>query len=207
MASSRVSRQQSLLRPNAGSRNLRQRSPPAQCHRPINFGVCRTEFTASSRPISADVNLGLFCARRLSENGAIHVRGLGSSLRSELPHLRLDHGKSPWLRCQTQSPPSWSLTMTRTFEPRLGACCDRSILMFGCLRPLFPTFSTPICRMASRLPGARRRRDCRGQSGLDFQRENSPGRIGKSRIIFITGHGDIPMSVQAMKGRLSLSSF
>src|ERR1700677_4716245 len=38
-----------------------------------------------------------------------------------------------------------------------------------------------------------------GQSGLDFQRE----RVGENTqlpIIFITGHGDIPMSVQAMKG-------
>src|SRR5262245_34393786 len=38
-----------------------------------------------------------------------------------------------------------------------------------------------------------------GQSGLDLQREL----IAANRdipIIFITGHGDIPMSVQAMKG-------
>jgi FixJ family two-component response regulator len=38
-----------------------------------------------------------------------------------------------------------------------------------------------------------------GQSGLDFQREL--GAANKQLpIIFITGHGDIPMSVQAMKG-------
>jgi FixJ family two-component response regulator len=37
-----------------------------------------------------------------------------------------------------------------------------------------------------------------GQSGLEFQRElAAAGR--ELRIIFITGHGDIPMSVQAMK--------
>src|SRR6201997_4514611 len=38
-----------------------------------------------------------------------------------------------------------------------------------------------------------------GQSGLEFQRELS---LANNRlpIIFITGHGDIPMSVQAMKG-------
>ena len=38
-----------------------------------------------------------------------------------------------------------------------------------------------------------------GQSGLDFQRQL----VAANRqlpIIFITGHGDIPMSVQAMKG-------
>jgi len=38
-----------------------------------------------------------------------------------------------------------------------------------------------------------------GQSGLDFQRELAAADIHLP-IIFITGHGDIPMSVQAMKG-------
>jgi FixJ family two-component response regulator len=38
-----------------------------------------------------------------------------------------------------------------------------------------------------------------GQSGLDFQRELA-ATSRKLPIIFITGHGDIPMSVQAMKG-------
>lgn len=42
-----------------------------------------------------------------------------------------------------------------------------------------------------------------GQSGLDFQRELAAANR-ELPIIFITGHGDIPMSVQAMKGaRLS----
>jgi FixJ family two-component response regulator len=38
-----------------------------------------------------------------------------------------------------------------------------------------------------------------GRSGLDFQRELSAANINLP-IIFITGHGDIPMSVKAMKG-------
>jgi FixJ family two-component response regulator len=38
-----------------------------------------------------------------------------------------------------------------------------------------------------------------GQSGLDFQSELA-GANRELPIIFITGHGDIPMSVQAMKG-------
>jgi FixJ family two-component response regulator len=38
-----------------------------------------------------------------------------------------------------------------------------------------------------------------GQSGLDFQRELATAKT-QLPIIFITGHGDIPMSVQAMKG-------
>jgi FixJ family two-component response regulator len=38
-----------------------------------------------------------------------------------------------------------------------------------------------------------------GQSGLEFQRELAAANR-KLPIIFITGHGDIPMSVQALKG-------
>jgi FixJ family two-component response regulator len=38
-----------------------------------------------------------------------------------------------------------------------------------------------------------------GKSGLDFQRELTAANSGLP-IIFITGHGDIPMTVQAMKG-------
>ena len=38
-----------------------------------------------------------------------------------------------------------------------------------------------------------------GQSGLDLQRELAQAKR-ELPIIFITGHGDIPMSVQAMKG-------
>ncbi|MBW9063061.1 response regulator transcription factor [Rhizobium herbae] len=38
-----------------------------------------------------------------------------------------------------------------------------------------------------------------GQSGLDFQLELSRENI-QLPIVFITGHGDIPMTVQAMKG-------
>lgn len=38
-----------------------------------------------------------------------------------------------------------------------------------------------------------------GRSGLDFQRELAAAKL-RLPIIFITGHGDIPMSVAAMKG-------
>lgn len=43
-----------------------------------------------------------------------------------------------------------------------------------------------------------------GQSGLDLQRELSRENF-QLPIVFITGHGDIPMSVQAMKGARSSS--
>ena len=38
-----------------------------------------------------------------------------------------------------------------------------------------------------------------GRSGLDFQRDLAAASV-RLPIVFITGHGDIPMSVQAMKG-------
>lgn len=38
-----------------------------------------------------------------------------------------------------------------------------------------------------------------GQSGLELQRELAASRT-QLPIVFITGHGDIPMTVQAMKG-------
>jgi FixJ family two-component response regulator len=38
------------------------------------------------------------------------------------------------------------------------------------------------------------------QSGLEFQRELAASGRGDLPIIFITGHGDVPMTVQAMKG-------
>jgi FixJ family two-component response regulator len=50
---------------------------------------------------------------------------------------------------------------------------------------------TPACLVLDvRLPG---------KSGLDFQRELATANIHLP-IVFITGHGDIPMTVQAMKG-------
>src|SRR6476659_3280140 len=51
--------------------------------------------------------------------------------------------------------------------------------------------NTPACLVLDiRLPG---------KSGLDFQRELATANIHLP-IVFITGHGDIPMTVQAMKG-------
>jgi|SRR5579863_793164 FixJ family two-component response regulator len=76
---------------------------------------------------------------------------------------------------------------------RLLRSLDLDVLLFASvsefLRSNLP--DTPICVVLDvRLPG---------QSGLDLQRELvSANRLFP--IIFVTGHGDIPMSVQAMKG-------
>ena len=55
----------------------------------------------------------------------------------------------------------------------------------------FPRPDGPTCLVLDvRLPG---------KSGLDLQRELAAAHV-QLPVIFITGHGDIPMSVQAMKG-------
>jgi FixJ family two-component response regulator len=85
-------------------------------------------------------------------------------------------------------------------DPNLRASVGRLLLSLGQDAQLFASISDflksvppegPTCLVLDvRLPG---------QSGLDLQREL----VAANRelpIIFITGHGDIPMSVQAMKG-------
>ncbi len=77
-----------------------------------------------------------------------------------------------------------SLLRSVGFDVKLLASVDDFLKFFG--RPNGPT-----CLVLDvRLPG---------QSGLEFQRELSRRNI-QLPIVFITGHGDIPMSVQAMKG-------
>ena len=73
----------------------------------------------------------------------------------------------------------------------------RSVGLYAQLFASIPDFlksegpNTPACLVLDiRLPG---------QSGLDFQRELATANI-RIPIVFITGHGDIPMTVQAMKG-------
>ena len=76
-----------------------------------------------------------------------------------------------------------SLVRSVGFQPKLMASVDE-FLQSG--RP-----EGPSCLVLDvRLPG---------RSGLDLQRELADRRV-QLPIVFITGHGDIPMSVQAMKG-------
>jgi FixJ family two-component response regulator len=85
-------------------------------------------------------------------------------------------------------------------DPDLRASVGRLLRSNGMDVQLFATISDflksnppdgPACLVLDvRLPG---------QSGLDLQRELARAKR-KLPIIFITGHGDIPMSVQAMKG-------
>jgi FixJ family two-component response regulator len=85
-------------------------------------------------------------------------------------------------------------------DPNLRASVGRLLRSLGLDAQLFASISDflksdppdgPTCLVLDvRLPG---------QSGLDFQRELAAANR-EIPIIFITGHGDIPMSVQAMKG-------
>ena len=76
-----------------------------------------------------------------------------------------------------------SLIRSVGFQTKLLGSVDE---FHGLARP-----SGPSCLVLDiRLPG---------QSGLDLQRELAAAHV-QIPIIFITGHGDIPMSVQAMKG-------
>src|SRR5882672_10034361 len=85
-------------------------------------------------------------------------------------------------------------------DPELLASVGRLLRSLGLNAQLFASIADflksgppdgPSCLVLDvRLPG---------QSGLEFQRELAAANR-QLPIIFITGHGDIPMSVQAMKG-------
>jgi len=85
-------------------------------------------------------------------------------------------------------------------DPNVRASVGRLLRSLGMNVQLFASISEflksdppkgPTCLVLDvRLPG---------QSGLDLQRELAAANK-ELPIIFITGHGDIPMSVQAMKG-------
>jgi FixJ family two-component response regulator len=85
-------------------------------------------------------------------------------------------------------------------DPDLRASVGRLLRSIGLETQLFASISdflkarlpdAPTCLVLDvRLPG---------KSGLDLQRELATANR-QLPIIFITGHGDIPMSVQAMKG-------
>ena len=85
-------------------------------------------------------------------------------------------------------------------DPQMRDSIGRLLRSLGMLTQLFASVSDflksdkpngPICLVLDvRLPG---------RSGLEFQRDLAAANRDLP-IIFITGHGDIPMSVQAMKG-------
>jgi FixJ family two-component response regulator len=97
-------------------------------------------------------------------------------------------------------PGSKSCVVVVDDDPEFRASLGRLLRSVGLNPQLFASiadylrFEPPDCPMCLvldvRLPG---------QSGLDFQRDLAAANT-ELPIIFITAHGDIPMSVQAMKG-------
>jgi FixJ family two-component response regulator len=97
-------------------------------------------------------------------------------------------------------PDATSTVLVIDDDPDLRASVGRLLRSVGLDAQLFASISDflksnppdgPTCLVLDvRLPG---------QSGLDLQRELAAANR-ELPIIFITGHGDIPMSVQAMKG-------
>jgi FixJ family two-component response regulator len=91
-------------------------------------------------------------------------------------------------------------------DPDLRASVGRLLRSVSLQAQLFASISDflkqdppdgPICLVLDvRFPG---------QSGLDLQRELAVA-DRQLPIVFITGHGDIPMSVQAMKGGVLIST-
>jgi FixJ family two-component response regulator len=98
------------------------------------------------------------------------------------------------------APDAKSTVLVIDDDPDLRASVGRLLGSVGLAAQLFGSISDflesdppdgPTCLVLDvRLPG---------QSGLDFQRDLAAANK-QLPIIFITGHGDIPMSVQAMKG-------
>jgi FixJ family two-component response regulator len=96
-------------------------------------------------------------------------------------------------------PDATSMVLVIDDDPALRASVARLLRSIGLDAQLFASISEflefsppegPTCLVLDvRLPG---------QSGLDLQRELAAANR-ELPIIFITGHGDIPMSVQAMK--------
>jgi FixJ family two-component response regulator len=97
-------------------------------------------------------------------------------------------------------PPVNSCVVVIDDDPEFRASLGRLLRSVGLNPQLFASIADylgfeppdcPICLVLDvRLPG---------RSGLDFQRDLAAAHV-ELPIIFITGHGDIPMTVQAMKG-------
>ena len=92
--------------------------------------------------------------------------------------------------------PAWSSSTTIwSFASRLDGYCGPAGLrprLFASVADFVgsePPDSSTCLVLDVRLPG---------RSGLDFQRDLAAAGV-RLPIVFITGHGDIPMTVQAMK--------
>src|SRR5271155_4022245 len=117
------------------------------------------------------------------------------------PHLPTGRGPSVDPRSSVATEPDAnSCIVVIDDDPEFRASLGRLLRSVGLTPQLFASiadylgFEPPDCPtclvLDVRLPG---------RSGLDFQRDLAAANT-ELPIVFITGHGDIPMTVQAMKG-------
>jgi FixJ family two-component response regulator len=141
----------------------------------------------------------LLCPAHPSEKGAIQVSGLGLEIRGLLGSPAKKQAGFRDLSQVAAMPDATSTVLVIDDDPDLRASVGRLLRSLGINVQLFASISDflkshppdcPTCLVLDiRLPD---------QSGLDFQRELAAANR-QIPIIFVTGHGDIPMSVQAMK--------
>jgi len=130
---------------------------------------------------------------------AVQAHGLGLKLPPNLQTETKAHSRDPLKRVAAMRDAN-STVLVIDDDPDLRASVGRLLESLGIDVRLFASIADffksdppdgPTCLVLDvRLPG---------QSGLDLQRELAMAKR-ELPIIFITGHGDIPMSVQAMKG-------
>jgi FixJ family two-component response regulator len=134
-----------------------------------------------------------------SEKRGVQIPGLGLEMRG-LPDLQIKmHADFRDLFRVAAMSDATSTVLVIDDDPDLRASIGRLLRSLGINVQLFASISEflksdppdcPTCLVLDiRLPD---------QSGLDFQRELAAAN-SEIPIIFVTGHGDIPMSVQAMK--------
>jgi FixJ family two-component response regulator len=141
----------------------------------------------------------VYPARILQKKGAVQVPGLGLEMSGVAgPANQMQADFRDLFRVAAMSDAT-STVFVIDDDPDLRASVGRLLRSLGINVQLFASISDflksdppdcPTCLVLDiRLPG---------QSGLDFQRELAAANR-EIPIIFVTGHGDIPMSVQAMK--------
>ena len=132
---------------------------------------------------------------------SVQVNTLGLDLETSGSNLQEERRFSVNLRSQAKAvPDSNACVVVIDDDPEFRESLGRLLRSVGLESRLFTSIAdfqrfdlpdSPTCLVLDvRLPG---------RSGLDFQRDLVAASV-RLPIVFITGHGDIPMTVQAMRG-------
>src|ERR1700719_1938629 len=155
---------------------------------------------AGARSKAISLGLGRLDHPLRREPVRAHSLQLDSATKCRQSRLRTGRGASVDPRSSVaRVPGSNSCVVVIDDDPEFRASLGRLLRSVGLNPQLFASiadylgFEPPDCPtcliLDVRLPG---------RSGLDFQRDLAAASV-KLPIVFITGHGDIPMTVQAMK--------